>query len=77
MNPTIDIAQALATLMACICLGMAAPHLLWRSWLGLGLTLTCALCCYAFPGGAAYWLLLGLVLSCVFLIRAMHREMAG
>lgn len=74
LNP----AQMFADLWAMICLATITPHLLfYRNWPGIIAGLACAALAHYNPGSAIYWLLVCIVLSGVFFMRALTREFNG
>lgn len=74
----INAAQAFADLFAMLCLATITPHaLFYRNWYGIITGLACGAFAHYNTGNAIYALLICVVLSGVFLIRALSREASG
>jgi len=74
----INAAQAFADLFAMLCLGTITPHaLFYRNWYGIITGLACGAYAHYHPGNAIYALLICVLASSVFLLRALVREFDG
>ena len=74
----INAAQAFADLWALLCLATITPHaLFYRNWYGVITGLACGAYAHYHPGAAFYALFICFMLSCVFFIRALVREIDG
>jgi hypothetical protein len=74
----INAAQAFADLFAMLCLATITPHaLFYRNWYGVITGLACAAYAHYNTGNAIYALLICVIVSGVFYLRALNREFNG